>query len=259
MKVRDKKDTGQNALKKVSILDNLSLNTSYNFFADSFKLSPITLAATSNLFNKINITASGQLDPYDVNGQGQRVDRLLWQRKALSLGRLVSGNVSLSTSLRGGDKSKDTKAKVSPTAEAEALGMSEDQYNSDLAYINNNPGEYADFSIPWSVNLSYALSFSKVFIINRGFSSTTSQNANFGGTLAITKKLQMSLNGFYNITQGQLNQVSMTLSRDLHCWQMSISVSQSSLNRFFSINIMPKSALLRDLKINRTRSYYNGL
>ena len=260
MKVRNKKDTGENALKKVSLIDGLSLNGSYNFFADSFQLSPLQLSARSNLFNKINITASGQLDPYDVNGQGQRVNQLLWQRKVLSLGRLINGNISLSTSLRGGDKSKsDKKTEVAATDEAAALGMSDDQYNSDLAYIRNNPGEFADFNVPWSVNLAYAFTFSKNFIIPTGFVSTVSQNVNFGGTLGLTKKWQLAVNGYYNITQGELNQVSMSLSRDLHCWQMSISVSQSSLSRFFSINISPKSPLLRDIKVNRTRSYYNNL
>jgi LPS-assembly protein len=260
MKVRNKKDTGENALKKISLIDGLSINGSYNFFADSFQLSPLQLSARSNLFNKINITASGQLDPYDVNGQGQRVNRLLWQRKALTLGRLISGNVSLSTSLRGGDKTKDnSKTQVTASDEAAQLGLTDDQYNSDLAYIRNNPGEYADFNVPWSVNLAYALTFSKNFIIPTGFASTISQNVNFGGTLGLTKKWQLAVNGYYNISQGELNQVSLSLSRDLHCWQMSISVSQSSLSRFFSINISPKSPLLRDIRVNRTRSYYTNL
>ena len=260
MKVRNKKDTGENALKKISLIDGLSINGSYNFFADSFQLSPLQLSARSNLFNKINITASGQLDPYDVNGQGQRVNRLLWQRKALTLGRLISDNVSLSTSLRGGDKTKDnSKTQVTASDEAAQLGLTDDQYNSDLAYIRNNPGEYADFNVPWSVNLAYALTFSKNFIIPSGFASTISQNVNFGGTLGLTKKWQLAVNGYYNISQGELNQVSLSLSRDLHCWQMSISVSQSSLSRFFSINISPKSPLLRDIRVNRTRSYYTNL
>jgi len=113
--------------------------------------------------------------------------------------------------------------------------------------------------VPWSVNLAYAFTFSKNFIIPTGFASTVSQNVNFGGTLGLTKKWQLAVNGYYNISLGQLNQVSLSLSRDLHCWQMSISVSQSSLSRFFSINISPKSPLLRDIRVNRTRSYYNNL
>ena len=115
MKVRNKKDTGENALKKISIIDGFSLNGSYNFFADSFQLSPFQLSARSNLFNKINITASGTLDPYQVNGQGQRINELLWQRKVLTLGRLVNGSVSLSTQLQGGNKKTgSTKPELKP-------------------------------------------------------------------------------------------------------------------------------------------------
>ncbi|MEO8413473.1 MAG: putative LPS assembly protein LptD [Ginsengibacter sp.] len=259
MKVRNKKDTGENALKKISIIDGLSLNGSYNFFADSFQLSPFQLSARSNLFNKINITASGQLDPYDVNGQGQRVNRLLWQRKPLSLGRLVNGNVSLSTSLQGGNKKTgSTKPEIKPN-DYTADGYTTDQYNGEMADIRSNPGEYADFNIPWSLNFSYALTFSKNYLLNQGFITTFSQNATFGGTLNITPKWQTAINGYYNITTGQLNAVSISISRDMHCWQMSIALSPVGIYRFFSINISPKSALLRDIRVNRTRSFYNGL
>jgi LPS-assembly protein len=260
MKVRNKKDTGENALKKISIIDGLSLNGSYNFFLDSFQLSTLQMSARSNLFDKINITASGLLDPYQVNSQGQRVNKLIWQRKLLTLGRLVSANVSLSTQLQGGNKKTgSTKPELKPNNYAADLDYTPDQYNTELAYIRNNPGEYADFNIPWSVNLSYSLTYSKSFILNRGFVSNFSQNANFGGTLNITPKWQTAVNGYYNITQGQLNQISISISREMHCWQMSISVSPVGIYRSFSINISPKSPLLRDLKVNRTRSFYNGI
>ena len=258
MKVKNRKDTGENALKKISIIDGLSINGSYNFFADSFQLSPLSVSARSNLFNKINITANAQLDPYDANGQGQRVDQLLWQRKPLSLGRLTTGNVSLSSSLQGGNKKTgSTKPTLKPDQYA-ADGYSTDQYNNEINGIRNNPGEYADFNIPWSLNFSYALAFSKNYILNTGFVTNFTQNATFGGTLALTPKWQTSINGYYDITNGKINQVTASISRDLHCWQMSISISQSSLFHSFSINISPKSALLRDLKVNRTRSFSSG-
>jgi hypothetical protein len=260
MKVRNKKDTGENALKKVSIIDGLSINGSYNFFADSFQLSPLLVSARSNLFNKINITAGAQLDPYDVNGQGQRVNSLLWQRKPLSLGRLVNGNISVSSSFQGGNKKTgSTKPKINPNDYASGIGYTPDQYNSELAYIRNNPGEYADFNIPWSVNFSYALTFSKTYLLNQGFTSNYSQNVTFGGTLNLTPKWQTAINGYYNISLGQLNTISVSISRDMHCWQMSIALSPVGRYRFFSINISPKSALLRDIKVNRTRYFYNGL
>jgi LPS-assembly protein len=254
MKVRSKKDTGENALKKISILDGLSINGSYNFFADSFQLSPLVVSARSNLFNKVNITASGQLDPYEANGQGQRVDQLLWQRKPLSLGRLTTGNVSLSSSLQGGNKKTgSTKTELKPDEYA-ADGYTTDQYNNEMNNIRTHPGEYADFNIPWSLNLSYALSFNKTYVLNSGFVTTFTQNLTLGGTLALTPKWQTSLNGYYNLSTGKINQVTASISRDMHCWQMAISISQSTLYHSFSITISPKSALLRDLRVNKTRS-----
>jgi hypothetical protein len=256
MKVRNKKDTGENALKKITIIDGLSMNGSYNFFADSFNLSPIQLSARSNLFDKINITASAVLDPYDVDGQGQRVDQILWLRKPFSFGRITSGNVAVSTQLRGGDKKKgESTTELQPGESPSDIGLTDDQYDSELAYIRNNPGEYADFNIPWSVNFSYSLSFSKVFQRNVGFKNQSSQNTTIGGTLNLTPKWQMAINGYYNITLGQLNGVSVSISRDMHCWQMSISLQPVGQYRSFSINISPKSPLLRDIRVNRTRSF----
>ena len=258
MKVRNKKDTGENALKKVTLIDGFSINTSYNFFLDSFQLSPLVVSARSNLFDKVNITAGAVLDPYQVNATGQRVNNLLWQRNAFSLGRLVSGNLSMSSNFRGGDKKPSAESQTAKE-KSDFLrnnNYTNDEYNSELAYITNNPGEFADFSIPWSVNLTYSLSFSKIFVANQGFRTDYTQNTSFGGTLALTPKWQMGINGYYNISQGQLNQLSVSISRDMHCWQMAISLSPVGRYRSFSINISPKSALLKDIKVNRTRYSY---
>lgn len=257
MKVRNKKDTGENALKKVSLIDGFSINTSYNFFLDSFQLSPIVLSARSNLFDKINITAGAILDPYQVNAEGQRVNSLLVQRNAFSLGRLVSGNVSVSSNFRGGDKKAGDKTPTDQQREdlLRNDGYTDDTYNSELAYITNNPGEFADFNIPWSVNFSYSLSFSKRFVANQGFKGEVMQNTSFGGTLNLTPKWQMGINGYYNLSTGELGTISLSISRDMHCWQMSINVSPVGKYRFFSINISPKSPLLRDIKVNKTSSF----
>ncbi len=261
MKVRDKKDTG-NALKKVSLLDAFSINGSYNFFPVDFRhFSNLTAIASTNLFNKINFTTSANFDPYEVNSEGRDTSILIWKRKPISLGRMTNANISLSSSFKGGNKKTGEKAGIKPdeTAADEAL-YGQDQYNSDLAYIRNNPGEFADFNIPWSINLSYAFSYSKTFDLKKkGFVGNFTQNLNFGGTLNITPKWQMGLTGYYNISQGKINPITMSISRDLHCWQMSISITPIGIYRYYSINLSPKSPILRDLKINRTRSFYNGL
>ncbi|MGI8583602.1 MAG: putative LPS assembly protein LptD [Chitinophagaceae bacterium] len=260
MKVRNKKDTGENAIKKISIIDGLSINGNYNLFADSFALSNLNLHARSSLFNnKVSITAGAQIDPYDVDASGRRLKTLLWKRKPLSFGRLVNGNVSLSSQFTGGDKSKNASTKPDLRTNDYPRGYSTDEYQNELAYVRNNPGEFADFNIPWSVNLSYALRFDRVFKSDySGFKTNFNQDVTFGGTLNLTPKWQMGINGFYNITEHQLGTISVSISREMHCWQMSINLSPVGRYRFYSINISPKSGLLKDLRVNRTRSFYSG-
>jgi hypothetical protein len=169
---------------------------------------------------------------------------------------------SLSSQFRGGskDKSEEKKPETRTNDYPQRSGYSDDDYENELAYINDNPGEFADFNIPWSVNFSYALRFSKVFNPNtRRFITEFMQDINGGGSLNLTPKWQIGLNGSYNITQKEVGLVSVSLSREMHCWGMSINLSPVGRYRFFSINISPKSALLRDLKINRTRSTYDAL
>ncbi|MEO6838009.1 MAG: putative LPS assembly protein LptD [Ginsengibacter sp.] len=261
MKVRNKKDTSANAVKKISILDVLSINGSYNLFpVDFHHFSNFSVNASTNLFNKINVTANTGFDPYRVNQYGIDTNILVWKERIITLGRMTGASISLSSSFKGGNKKTGDKSGIKPgdTPPIDA-GYNQDQYNTDMAYIRNNPGEYADFNIPWSINLSYSFSLAKQFIFQRGFINNLTQNLNFNGTLNLTPKWQMAVTGYYNVGLGQLNPLTMSISRDLHCWQMSINVTPLGIYRSFSINLSPKSPLLQDLKINRSRSYYNGL
>lgn len=258
MKVRNKKDTGENAIQKISLIDNFSINGSYNLLADSFPLSNLSLSAGSTLFDKINITASASIDPYQVNENGQRLKGLVLQKNAFSLGRLTNGNLSVSSHFQGGNgKSEPKKQNLHSNDYPVTQGYSNDEYNNELAYIHNNPAEYADFKIPWSINFSYSLRFDKIYNYT-SVRTEFEQNVTFSGTLNLTPKWQMGLSGFYNLTRQQLGTLAINISREMHCWQMGISLSPVGRYRFFSINLSPKSGLLRDLRINRTRSFYDG-
>ncbi len=261
MKVRNKKDTTAEGSKKITLLDGLSLSGSYNLLADSFQLSTLSLSARTSLFDKVNITAGATLDPYDVNAKGQRINTFLWKRKPISLGRMTSGNISLATQFQGGnDKKKKANANSGVNGQPYDMntGMPLDEYQTELAYMNNNPGEFVDFSIPWSVNFSYSLRYTKTARTNAyGFENNLYQDINWNATLGLTAKWQLGINGFYNITTKDLGTISMFVSRDMHCWQMAINLSPVGRYRYFNITISPKSGLLRDLKINRSRYFYD--
>jgi hypothetical protein len=256
MKVKSKKDTGEAAIKKISLIDAFNINSNYNLLADSFKLSPFNFQFNTNLFDKISISAGGIFVPYLTNGRGDFIDKLIWTKKPLSLGKLTTANISLQTSFKGGDQKEklatEKVQQVNPLS-----GMPLDEYQQEAAYINNNPGEFANFNIPWSVSLSYALTYSRIRKTDfSGYEASFSQNINWNGTLNLTKKWQMGMSAYYNITNHDLNPVSMYLSREMHCWQMAINISPIGKYRYFNFTISPKSGLLRDLKINRTRYSY---
>ena len=257
MKVRNKNDTSAE-LKKVSLIDGLSLTGSYNFLADSFALSPLNLSARSNLFGKISITAGASLDPYLSDSAGNRIDKLVWSQKFLTLGKIRSGNISLQSSFRGGeDKGLTTPTNPQNLLPMNPDGYSLDEYQQEAAYIRNNPGEFADFSIPWNVDVSYSLQFGRERKPDySGFRTQFYQDLNLNGSLNLTPKWKIGMTAFYNITNNEIGSLSMYLSRDLHCWQMAINISPVGRYRFFTITINPKSPILRDLKVNRTRYFY---
>jgi LPS-assembly protein len=265
-KVRSKTDTANGGFKKITLIDVFNINTSYNFLADSFQLAPISINASTNLFSKINITASATFDPYGQDSIGQRTKNLVWKDKTFTIGRLTSANLALSTQFKGGDQKKKipSHSLVQPFTNIDpSTGLPLNDYQQEAAYVSNNPAAYTDFSVPWTINLQYSFGVTKgtsTGLINTYFSYitqyTVTQYISGNATVALTPKWQTGITGSYDIVNKQVGLISLTFARDMHCWQMAISVSNSAVNKFFSISISPKASILSDLKINRTRSVY---
>ncbi len=65
-----KNDTTGKA-RKIKIIDNFGINTSYNVFADSIKWSPVTMAIRTTLFNNFNLSANSSFSLYGVDEKGR--------------------------------------------------------------------------------------------------------------------------------------------------------------------------------------------
>lgn len=263
MKVRDRKgtaDSGQVPVKKVALIDGFSISGNYNFLADSFRMSPLSMSARSTLFEKVNITANAVFDPYLTGPDGRVIDKLVWSRRPLSLGSMTSAGISLQSQFQGGEK-KEGGAGADPFLSQQNMinNFPLDEFQQEAALISNNPGDFADFSIPWSVDFSYSLRLSRTRSLSRpgSFDSNINQDVSFNNSINLTPKWKIGMTGSYNITAKEIGVLSMYLSRDLHCWQMSINVAPVGRYRFFTINISPKSPMLRDIKVNRTRFFYD--
>ena len=257
MKVKDKENkdsTNGPPTKKIKLIDGFGFSSSYNLLADSFALAPFSFYARSTLFKIINITSGFILDPYAVDKYGFVRKDYFWDKKSLNFGRITSGNIAISTSLKS--KTKDgTKSKDSLPSSDPFLTPEEQQ--QQLQYARSNPAEFTDFNIPWTLTLSYSLSFSKQLQSNYVYKNVFTSSANFNGDFSLTEKWKMGATGYYDFTAGKLQQLSMFLTRDMHCWQMAINISPIGYTRSFNITISPKAGILRDLRINRSRYFSN--
>jgi len=173
------------------------------------------------------------------------------------LGKITSGNIAISTSFQS--KKADAKKKEVSNDADERLPLTMEEQQAQLSYIRNNPGEFADFEIPWSINLSYSLNFVKLLKTDySGYETQISSSLNVGGDFNLTPKWKIGMNAYYDFKGSSLESLNMFISREMHCWQMTINVTPVGLYKSFSITINPKSGLLRDLKVNRTKYFYGG-
>jgi LPS-assembly protein len=259
VKLRNKSDTSSTGTKKVTLIDGFGFTGSYNYLADSFKLSPISFYFRSTLFNSINITGGATLDPYQTDTMGFDRNKYAWQGKSFSLGRITTGNLAISTNFKS--KPKDAKLeqqKQQLLSQQNQMPMTMEEQQAQLNYIRNNSGQYADFNIPWSLNLSLAFSFTKSEKPDySGFQTNITSSLNWNGDFNLTDKWKIGLNGYYDLKYEKLQSITMAISRDLHCWQMSINVTPVGYSHYFSFTISPKAGILQDLKINRTKYFYN--
>jgi hypothetical protein len=254
MKVQGAKDTVD---RKISLFNSLSIGSAYNLAADSFKLGNIAISANANVLNdKINLNVSANLDPYQYrilsvadNGkiEQRKVDRYVWKDR-LSLGQIANANFAFSTNLspKGRDKDQSTRDKI-----AKADNISE----SDKQYLLNNPDAYVDFSIPWNLRISYNIDYTKA-----GFQkATVTQAIRFNGDLSLTQKWKVDFNSGYDFEQKQFTQSTLGIRRDLHCWQVSVNWVPFGRFQSYNFSIGVKSGMLRDLKLDRQRNFFDNL
>ncbi|HJS54161.1 MAG TPA: putative LPS assembly protein LptD, partial [Chitinophagaceae bacterium] len=258
LKLKSKKDSTEKD-KKIRLIDGFGFNGGYNFLADSFQLSNINFYLRSTLFEKINLTASTTLNPYQVDSRGFPVNKYAWQGDQFSLGRFTNGSLSMSTDFRS--KPRDEKKEQERKQKEQQL-LSDPLISADvqsqLDYMRRNPSDFVDFNIPWTLSLGLSVFFNERLKADySGFEKEFSSNLTFSGSFSLTPKWNFSLNGYYDFDSKGLETLTLGITREMHCWQLSINVAPVSPFRYFGFTISPKSGLLKDLRLNRMRYFRN--
>ncbi len=107
--VMDPTDTTSKA-EKIQLL-NLNASTSYNFAADSLRLSDLNVNYRTQIGSILNFSGGTNFTFYDVSPEGRKINRFLID-EGKGLMRMTNFNVSLSTSISG-DRLKGSSEKTS--------------------------------------------------------------------------------------------------------------------------------------------------
>ncbi len=273
MKVKTKDDSASTT-KKVHILRNLGLSASYNLRADSFNLSDIRIAATTSILdNLIDFNAGLTIDPYAyqlekpivINENGQRVveqrriNEFAWNN-GQGIGRISSANFALNTRLDAntlrGEPSESNP--VTPGLDDPQNGPLNDpatlQREAEVNHILQNPNQYLDFKIPWTIRLQYSLRYSRI-----GFRDPSiTQSLSFSGDLSLTDKWKLTYNSGYDFERNEFTQTRVGASRDLHCWQLNFDWVPFGRFQSYNVTINVKASILQDLRLQRRRSFTDG-
>jgi lipopolysaccharide assembly outer membrane protein LptD (OstA) len=242
MKVRNRKDT-VTGMRKIVLLDELRISTSYDIARDSVNWAPINLSARTTIIKGLSVVYQSVWDMYDRNKYGNRINTTVWKAHN-QLIRL--DNTSWSTGFNYTLSSEKVKKKKT-TDKGTAMERQDivDYYDY-----------YVDFDIPWSFSFNYNFSYYKNWDnAKQKRVGTLTQTLGFNGQLNITPKWKVSLNTGWDFVHHELSFTSIDVYRDLHCWEMRFGwVPKGGMQSWnFSINV--KASILQDLKLNKKKDY----
>ena len=255
MKVLSKRDTS--GVKKIKLIDELRLSGSYNFLADSMGLSTIPISFRTTLFGNFGINLSATLNLYKLTPDGKLYDKLFLP------GRIESTGWSFGYTFKSRQDRTERAINDITSIPPEYMNPFYDPYgNMDPVLRRQYMAQtYYDFSLPWNFGFNYTVNYSisRGNYPPKGYKKNITQTIGFNGSVNLTPKTGVTFQGGYDIKQNKLTTSSVSISRDLHCWQMSFSWIPFGYHRSWSFNIGVKAASLSDLKYDKSQSMYDNM
>jgi hypothetical protein len=260
-KIRSKNDT-VDELEKVKLLDNLSFNTSLDLFhKDTLTPAwrPISFNGNTRILNnKVNISFRGVLDPFGYDDSRTRTRETYFSQTGKLL-RLTSASMSAGFTLQskqGKDKGEEGTETPRPESRLNDPRLAgEDPMETYDPNREDYYGDYVDFDIPWSMRIDYNFSY------NRPRDASTVnivQTVRASGDFSLSPKWKIGFNTGYDLKRKQFSTTNLSIYRDLHCWEMRISVVPFGTYKSYNFQINAKSSILRDLKYRKNKAWQDS-
>jgi lipopolysaccharide assembly outer membrane protein LptD (OstA) len=263
-KVRDKDSTATEP-KKVSILSNLTFSTSYNFEADSLKLSPINMSGATEIIKNVPINFSATFDPYAIDNNGRRINTLNIKNGG-GLARLTSARLNTGFSINsemfqkgGGQKKPDERGAQDPDYganpfELEGAEDGQPHFQKEKEGGGGEENPIYGTQVPWDMRLTYVATYS-----NRNREKEiTNHSLMFTGNVQLSPKWEIGFNSGYDFKNKGFADTRFNFKRDLSSFRLSFDWTPFGRYERWYFFIGIKSSILSDLKWENRSQPFRG-
>ena len=274
LEMKVKSDRDSTGVRKISLIENLSANMSYNMAADSMKWSNLNTSILIKLTKNFNLQMSAVWDTYtyqlDRYGNPVRVNKPRWT-VGKGIGRLSSTGTSFSYTFNNDtfkkkDKDSDSKNTQQQRQQPNALptdpnsGDEEEEAPGD-SDVQFGPDGYSIWEIPWSLSINYSVNYGYGTFNKKKmeYNGRFTQNLSLSGNINLTKNWSFNFSASYDFDAKKIAYMNCNITRDMHCWSMSASFVPVGPYKSYNFHISVKSSLLQDLKYDKHGNSYNSL
>lgn len=282
MKVKSDRDT--TGERKISLIDELYGALSYNMAAETRPWSNlntrIRLKLTKNYTFSMAAVFATYAYAFDKNGRVVTSDRTEWSYGRFGRFQGMSQNLSYTFNnetlsklfSRRSDRStaSNDETDTDTDTDAEDANIDPDLRNAkkggkqkkQKAKVDEDG--YLRFSLPWSFTVSYGISMaedrSKQINVRRmRYPYSFTQTMNFSGYLRIAEGWNISFTSGYDFNYHELSMTTASVSRDLHCFEMSCSVVLRPYSSFNFTFRARANELADALKWDKRSSYSSNI
>lgn len=264
MKVRNDRDTtGNEAFKKISLIDNLSVSGAYNLAADSLRWSQFNANLRIKIGKSYSLSLSGAFEPYmyglDKYGNPVRINKLRWENGKFPrfLGTSTSYSYTLSNeTFKKKNKKTDNKEAVETDINNTNSNTKKDEDQKTKAQILSDG--YQKLDVPWSISINYSVRYGQTNVFDKSimeYKMDFTHNLSLSGNISLTQNWKFSSTTSYDFKAKQFAYTNINVTRNLHCWTLTASAVPFGVYKSYNVRIGVNASMLQDLKWDKRSSY----
>ena len=265
LEMKVKSDRDSTGVRKISLIDDLSASMSYNFAAATRPWSDLSMNLRMKLTKNytLNLNTSFATYAYEFDKETGRVvvgDRTEWSYGRF--GRFQGMGTSFSYTFNnetwkkwfGSDDEKENAGGEKDGAEDKMTDRNSRKEGQKEKATLDADG-YMAFKMPWSLSVSYSFNLrentygmdpNRINKKTMRYPYEIVHTLSASGNLKIANRWNMSFSTSYDFDAHKIAQTTLTITRDLHCFTMSCSVTPFGLWKSYNFSIRANSSMLAD-------------